>query len=99
MNDSFLADLWLAMLRASDGDVERAQAAFNWLRNEVPRGRGREPGWRGWCYMPTDKAAMLERHRMMEDMADFGFTYAEIAVVLCYAKGTVKNYLSKRRKR
>jgi mannose/cellobiose epimerase-like protein (N-acyl-D-glucosamine 2-epimerase family) len=99
MAGSFLADLWLALLRASDGDVERAQAAFNWLRNECPRGRGVEPGHRGWCYLPTDKAATLERHRQMEDMADFGFKPGEIAAVLHYAEGTVKNYLSARRKR
>ena len=97
-SDSFLADLWLALLRAADGDVERAQAALGWLRNECPRGRGLEPGHRGWCYLPTDKAALLERHRMMDDMADFGFEPGEIAAVLHYAEGTVKNYLSRRRR-
>ena len=99
MPDVFLVDLWLAFLRASDGDVERAQAALDYLRNEAPRGQGLEPGHRGWCYLPTDKAAMLERHRMLEDMADYGFEAGEIASVLCYAEGTVKNYLSRRRKR
>ena len=97
-DNAFLGDLWIAMLRAADGDVERAQTAFNWLRNECPRGRGREPGHRGWCYLPTDRAAVLERHRMMDDMDDFGFKAAEIAEVLCYAEGTVKNYLSRRRR-
>ena len=97
--DAFLGDLWLAFLRAADGDVDRAQAAFNYLRNECPRGRGREPGHRGWLYLPADKTATLERHRMLEDMADFGFEPAEIAEVLHYAEGTVKNYLSRRRKR
>ena len=99
MADSFLADLWLALIRASDGDVERAQAALDYLRNEAPRGRGREPGHRGWCYLPADKSAILERHRQMDDMADFGFKPAEIADVLHYAEGTVRNYLSRRRRR
>ena len=98
MPDSFLADLWLALLRAADGDVERAQAGLDYLRNEAPRGRGLEPGHRGWCYLPTDKRAMLERHRQMDDMDDFGFEAAEIADVLHYAEGTVKNYLSRRRR-
>ena len=98
MPSTFLADLWLAFLRAADGDTQRAQVALDYLRNEAPRGRGREPGHRGWCYLPTDKAGMLERHRQMEDMADFGFEAAEIAAVLHYAEGTVKNYLSRRRR-
>lgn len=97
-SDAFLADLWLALLRASDGDVERAQAALDWLRNECPRGVGCEPGVHGWLYLRADKAGMLERHRMMDDMADFGFKPSEIAEVLCYAEGTVANYLSKRRR-
>ena len=99
MPDTFLADLWLALLRASDGDVERAQAALDWLRNECPRGVGLEPGVHGHLYLHADKAGILERHWMMDDMADFGFKPAEIAAVLCYAEGTVKNYLSKRRRR
>lgn len=99
MPGAFLADLWLALLRASDGDVERAQAAFDWLRNDCPRGVGREPGVHGWVYLHADKAGTLERHRMMDDMADFGFKAGEIAEVLCYAEGTVRNYLSKRGRR
>ena len=102
-SESFLKAVWGACYRAAEaGGAEFpaacAEAAVNWLRNEAPRGRGREPGHRGWCYLPTDKAAMLERHRQMEDMADFGFEPAEIAEVLHYAEGTVKNYLSRRRR-
>ena len=96
--EPFLVPLWLALLRASDGDVERAQAALDYLRNEHPRGRGCEPGVHGWVYLHADKAGILERHRMMDDMADYGFRAAEIAEVVCYAEGTVKNYLSRRRR-
>ena len=98
MPSTFLGDLWLAMLRASDGDVERSQAAFNWLRNEVPRGQGREPGHRGWCYLPTDKAAMKERHRLIVELDEFGYKVPEIAAAVSLAEGTVKNYLSRRRR-
>lgn len=98
MPDTFLTDLWLALLRASDGDVERAQAALDWLRNDCPRGVGREPGVHGWLYLHADKAGMLERHRMMDDMANYGFKPTEIAQVLCYAESTVWNYLRQRRR-
>jgi len=97
--EPFLPDLWLALLRAADGDVEQAQMALDWLRNTCPRGRGREPGVHGWLYLPADKAGTLERHRMMDDMAEYGYRPSEIAEVLCYAEGTVKNYLSRRRRR
>ena len=97
MADSFLADLWLALLRASDGDTQRAQAALDYLRNEAPRGRGREPGHRGWCYLPTDKAGMLERHRQIIELREFGFSCAEIAEMVSLAEGTVKNFLSSHR--
>ena len=96
--NAFLGDLWLALLRAADGDVERAQVGLDYLRNEAPRGRGREPGHRGRVYLPADKAAIKERHRQMEDMADYGFKPAEIADVLYYAEGTVRNHLSRRRR-
>ena len=99
MPDTFLGDLWLALLRAADGDCERAQAALNYLRNEVPRGQGQEPGHRGWCYLPTDKAAMHERHRLIIELHEYGYRDAEIAEAVCLAEGTVRNFLSRRRRR
>ena len=98
-DNAFLADLWLALLRAADGDVERAQEALDWLRNDCPRGVGLEPGVHGWLYLHADKAGILERHRMMDDMADYGFKAPEIAAVLCYAESTVWNYLRQRGRR
>lgn len=99
MADSFMADLWLALLRASDGDVERAQAAFDWLRHDCPRGRGREPGWRGRAYLPTDKTALKERQRQVLDMKRFGFEDAEIAATVSMEVPAVKKFLWRHRKR
>ena len=97
-SESFLADLWLTLLRASGGDVERAQAALAWLRNECPRGRGREPGWRGRAYLPTDKTALKERQRQVLDMKRFGFEDAEIAQAVNMGEAAVKKFLWRHRK-
>ena len=93
MADSFLADLWLALLRASDGDVERAASAFNWLRNEAPRGQGCEPGWRGRVFLPTDRTALKERQKQMLRLDEFGYKDEEIAAAVNMETGAVKKFL------
>ena len=99
MSSTFLGDLWLTLLRAADGDVERSQAAFNWLRNEVPRGQGREPGHRGWCYLPTDKVALKERQKQMLRLDEFGYKDEEIAAAVCMEVAAVKKFLYRHRKK
>ena len=99
MADSFLGDLWLALLRASDGDAERAQAGLDYLRSEAPRGHGHEPGWRGRVYLPTDTGTLRERHRQILRLDEFGYKDEEIAAAVNMETGSVKSFLYRHRKR
>ena len=103
MADSFLKAIWEACYKAAEaGGAEFpaacADAGVNWLRSDAPRGRGREPGWKGRAYLPTDKAAIKERHKRIIELHEFGFSCAEIAEMVNLGEGTVKNFLSRRRK-
>lgn len=104
MADTFLKAVWGACYRAAEaGGAEFpaacADAGVDWLRRDAPRGRGREPGWRGRVFLPTDKTAMKERHRRIIELRGFGFSCAEIGEMVSLAEGTVRNFLSRRRGR
>ncbi len=104
MADSFLRAVWEACYRAAEeGGAEFpaacADAAVSWLRNDYPRGAGREPGWRGRVFLPTDKSALKERQKQMLRLDEFGYKDEEIAAAVCMEVGAVKKFLYRHRKK
>ena len=104
MADSFLKAVWEACYKAAEaGGAEFpaacAEAGVNWLRRDAPRGQGREPGHRGWLYLPADRTALKERQKQMLRLDEFGYKDEEIAAAVCMEVAAVKKFLYRHRKK